>query len=115
MSPKEWMQEWDFKLKIMTKLEQLSELLVSEISQFEKTVNTLEKIQQQKIGIDSTAFEKVLVQHQKRMQKDFTGYSKEMKDLGSKLKDAKAYPIWALIVFGISIVLNGILIYNLIS
>jgi len=99
----------------MTKLEQLSELLVSEISQFEKTVNKLEKIQQQKIGIDSIAFEKVLVHHQERMQKDFTGYSKEMKDLGLKLKDAKAYPIWALIVFGISIVLNGILIYILIS
>ena len=78
-------------------------------------MNTLEKIQQQKIGIDSTAFEKVLVKHQERMEKDFTGYSMEMKDLESKLKDAKAYPIWALIVFGVSIVLNGILIYILIS
>ena len=99
----------------MTKLEQLSELLVSEISQFEKTVNKLDKIQQQKIGIDSTAFEKVLVQHQERIEKDFTGYSKEMKELGSKLKDAKAYPIWSLIIFGISIVLNGILIYIFIT
>ncbi len=99
----------------MTKFEQLSELLVSEIGQFEKTVDKLERIQQQKIGIDSTAFEKVLVQHQERIEKDFTGYSMEMKDLGSKLKQAKAYPIWALIVFGISILLNGILIYILIS
>ncbi|MGY5851843.1 DUF6730 family protein [Salegentibacter sp. F14] len=33
----------------MAKLEQLSELLVAEISQFEKTVEKLEKIQQQKV------------------------------------------------------------------
>ena len=33
----------------MTKLEELSELLVSEIEQFQKTVEKLQKIQEQKI------------------------------------------------------------------
>lgn len=99
----------------MTKLEQLSELLVAEISQFEKTVEKLEKIQQQKIGIESAAFEKVLLKHQEKMEKGFFDHSKEMEDLGLKLKEAKSYPIWALIVFGVSIVLNGILVYFLIS
>ena len=58
----------------MAKLEQLSELLVSEISQFEKTVQRLEKIQKEKVGIDSTAFEKVLLQHQEKMEEGFTQY-----------------------------------------
>ncbi len=54
----------------MAKLEQLSELLVSEIGQFEKTVHRLERIQREKIGIDTAAFEKVLLHHQKKMEKD---------------------------------------------
>ena len=94
----------------MAKLEQLSELLVSEISQFEKTVQRLEKIQQEKIGLDSEAFEKLLLQHQEKMKKELSHYATEMKELGEKLEEAKAYPIWALIVFGISIVLNAVLI-----
>ncbi len=99
----------------MAKLEQLSELLVSEISQFEKTVERLEKIQQEKIGIDSSAFEKLLLKHQEKMEKGLFEHSVDMKDLGAKLEEAKAYPIWALIVFGISIVLNGILVYIVLS
>ena len=94
----------------MAKLEQLSELLVSEISQFEKTVQRLEKIQQEKIGLDSEAFEKLLLEHQEKLEKDLHQYATEMKDFGAKLEEAKAYPIWALIVFGVSIVLNGVLI-----
>ena len=62
------MLEWDFKLNSMAKLEQLSELLVSEISQFEKMVNKLEKIQQQKIGIDSRSFEESFLQHHKKWE-----------------------------------------------
>ena len=98
----------------MAKLEQLSELLVSEISQFEKTVQRLERIQKEKIGIDSTAFEKVLLQHQEKMEKDFNQYSLEMKSLGVKLKEAKAYPVWALTLFTVSLMANVVLIFLLI-
>ena len=44
------------------------------------------------------------------MKKDLSQYATEMKELGGKLEEAKAYPIWALIVFGVSIVLNAVLI-----
>jgi hypothetical protein len=108
------MPEWGFKLKIMAKLEQLSELLVAEISQFEKMVNKLERIQQQKIGIDSAAFEKVLLQHQEKMEKSSVYYGTKMEELGQRLEKAKAYPIWALAVFTVSLMANGILIYILI-
>lgn len=94
----------------MTKLEQLSELLVSEIGQLEKSVDKLERIQQQKIGFDSEAFEKVLLQHQEKIAKEFASISIEMQDLKSKLQGAKAYPVWTFAVFVVSIILNGILI-----
>lgn len=105
------MLEWDIKLNSMVKLEQLSELLVSEISQFEKTVEKLERIQQQKIGIDSEVFEKVLLQHREKMGKENAYFETKMEKLGAKLERAKAYPIWALVVFTISLMANGILIY----
>lgn len=99
----------------MTKLEQLSELLVSEISQFEKTVNTLEKIQQQKIGIDSSAFEQLFKQHLQKLEGNLANHNHAMNSLSNKLKTAKAYPLWALILFTSSLIINGILIYILLS
>lgn len=65
------------------------------------------------IGIDSTSFEKVLLQHQEKLENALSDHSVEKKDLGSKLEEAKAYPIWALIIFGVSILLNGVLAYIL--
>ncbi|TDN83498.1 hypothetical protein DET49_12152 [Salegentibacter sp. 24] len=99
----------------MAKLEQLSELLVSEISQFEKTLQRLERIQKEKIGIDTADFEMVLLKHQEKMEKDFNQYSLEMKSLGVKLREAKAYPVWALTLFTVSLMTNVVLIFLLIS
>ena len=98
----------------MAKLEQLSELLVSEIRQFEKTVQRLERIQKEKIGIDTADFEMVLLKHQEKMEKDFNQYSLETKSLGSKLREAKAYPVWALTLFTVSLMTNVVLIFLLI-
>ncbi len=95
----------------MTKLEQLSELLVSEMSQFEKTVTKLERIQKQQIGIDSSNLENALKQQHEKMEKALAQHRQEMKSLGYELQQTKAYPIWALCIFVISIVLNVILIY----
>lgn len=99
----------------MTKLEQLSELLVSEISQFEKTVEKLEKIQKEKIGIDSRDLELLFQQHYEKMEKVLDKNTSEMQDLGAHLKKSKAYPVWALTTFCASLIINGILIYLLIS
>lgn len=99
----------------MAKLEQLSELLVSEISQFENTVQRLERIQKEKIGIDSADFEKLLLQHQEKIEKDFNQYSLETKSLGRKLKEAKAYPVWDLTLFTVSLMTNVVLNFLIIS
>ncbi|WP_424495331.1 DUF6730 family protein [Salinimicrobium sp. GXAS 041] len=99
----------------MAKLDQLSELLVSEISLFERTVEKLEKIQQQKIAIDSSRLEYALLQQQEKIENALTYHSQEMSSLGHKLEKAKAYPAWAVIIFNVSIILNAILIYSLFS
>lgn len=97
----------------MAKIEEISELLVAEIGEFEQAVKRLETVQKAKIGIDITQLKEELKQHQREIQKDLVTHGKEMNNLGNKLEQAKAYPIWALIVFGVSIMLNGILIYVL--
>lgn len=99
----------------MTKLEELSELLVSEIEQFEKTVEKLQKIQEQKIIIDSRTLESSIRQHQESLEQALFSHKQEMKNLGNKLEKAKAYPVWALILFVTSLVLNAILTYMLFS
>lgn len=99
----------------MTKLEQLSELLVAEISQFEKTVEKLEKIQQQKIEIDTRATELLFKKHEEKVKDVLEDHSREMLDLKENLQNAKANPAWALILFCSSLIINGILFYILIS
>lgn len=95
----------------MAKLEQLSKLLVGEISQFEKTVEKLEKIQQQKIAIDTRATELVFKRHEEKVKEVLEHHTLEMRDLKENLKNAKAYPAWALILFCGSLIINGILLY----
>lgn len=99
----------------MTKLEELSELLVSEIEQLEKTVDRLQKIQDQKIQMDSRALEMLFKDHQQKVKEVLENHSREMKNLGNSLNSAKAYPIWALTTFTLSLMANGILIYILIG
>ena len=99
----------------MTKLEELTELLVSEIEQFEKTVEKLQKIQEQKIRIDSQALKTTIKLQQENLEKILFTHQQEMKSLGQSLEKAKAYPAWALTLFVASLILNGILSYILLS
>lgn len=73
----------------MTNLEELSELLVSEIEQFEKTVERLQKIQEQKIRIDSQQLEKTIRLQQENLEKVLSTHQQEMKNLSQSLEKAK--------------------------
>jgi hypothetical protein len=99
----------------MAKLEEISELLVSEIRDFEEAVKKLEKIQDQKIRIDSRSLEQLFKDHQEMVKEVLVDHSREMKNLGKDLAKAKAFPLWALTTFTISLIVNGILIYILIG
>ena len=99
----------------MTKLEELSELLVSEIKDFEETVKKLEKIQEQKILIDSRDLKNFIRLQQENLEKTFISHKQEMKNLSHALEKAKAYPTWALIFFVVSLTLNGMLAYVILA
>lgn len=98
---------------MMAKLEQLSELLVSEISQFEKTVEKLKKIQEERIGIDSSELANIFKQNQVYLNELTANNIREMKNLGENLQKSKAYPVWVIILFIISLLANAILTYTI--
>ncbi|MGY5851441.1 DUF6730 family protein [Salegentibacter sp. F14] len=97
----------------MAKLERLSELLVSEINEFEKGVEKLQEIQQQKFAVDSRQLQQVLKQHQERFEEVSARHIHKMNTLGQKLDKTKAYPVWVLTLVIASFILNGILLYGL--
>ena len=99
----------------MTKLEELTAMMVNEIELFEASVDKLEKIQQQQIRINSTSLEARMRQYQDNLEKALSSHKQEMKNLGYQLAKSKAYPTWALMIFVAALILNGILIYLLLA
>lgn len=97
----------------MAKLEEISELLVSEIRDFEEAVKRLEEIQKTKLTIDISEL-KNLFRDQKEVLKNHDLRAQHIYDLIEKLnKESKFYPNWALTVFIVSLVLNIILISSI--
>ena len=99
----------------MAKLEEISELLVSEIRDFEETVKKLEEIRKAKIAIDLTELKSIMENHQMELKKQNSAVQETFNKFSNLIKDAKIYPKWALITFMLSFVINGILIYLLIT
>lgn len=91
----------------MTKLEELTELLVNEISEFNKGIGKLERIGNKlnttKVSMDITEYKAIIKSHQQKMKE----YIHTQESFGSRferlLKTAKVYPNWAIIVFIISL------------
>lgn len=99
----------------MTKLEELTAMMVNEIELFEAAVDKMEKIRQQQIRINSTSLEATMRRNQENLEKTLSSHKQEMKNLGYVLAKSKAYPVWALTLFVGSLILNGILIYSLLA
>ena len=91
----------------MAKIEELTELLVNEISTFENSIKRLEKVSDKlnstKIGIDIREFKSILESHQQKMASHTQTVERFEKRFESQLKQAKIYPTWAVIIFIISI------------
>lgn len=98
----------------MAKLEELSELLVSEIQDFEEAVKRLEEISNAKIAIDLTELKTVLSDHKVELKNQSSGVQQTYKQFQNLIKEAKIYPKWAVILFIVSLVFNGLLISYLI-
>ena len=96
----------------MAKIEEITELLVNEISSFEKSIEQLEKVSDKlhatKVSIDIRELRALLNSHQREIKAVLNSQERTYNRFENLLKDAKIYPNWAVIVFIVS-VLFGIL------
>ena len=94
----------------MTKLEELSALLVNEINDFKNGVEKLEKINDQlndiKIKMDLTEYKSIIEEHEQKMASHTKAIERFESRFDSKIKEAEIYPTWAVVVFIISVLLG---------
>ena len=102
----------------MTKFEELTALLVNEINDFNKSIEKLKKISDQinstKIKMDLTEYKSIIEIHKQQMASHKNGLERFENRFNSKIKQAKIYPTWAVIVFIIALIVGIISIYSII-
>ncbi len=98
----------------MTKLEELTALLVNEISDFKNGIDKLEKINKYlkdtKIKMDLKEYKSMIESHQQQMafhKETLEGFENRF---NNKINQAKIYPTWAVVVFFVSVLLGVILV-----
>lgn len=98
----------------MTKLEELTALLVNEINDFKNGVEKLEKINDQlkeiKIKMDLLEYKTMIYSHQKEMSSHLKAIERFENRFNNKIIQAKIYPNWAVIVFIVCIVVSVVLV-----
>ena len=104
----------------MTKLEELTALLVNELADFKNDVEKLEKINGQindtKIKMDLEEYKTIIESHQQQMISSIRAMEDFEKRFEKKIKQAKIYPNWAVVVFIVSLVLGlGALLFLVMS
>jgi|SRR5690606_34680386 len=94
----------------MTKLEELTALLVNELNDFNKGIERLEKISEQlkdtKIKMDVSEYKAIIEEHQKEMAFQLNSISSFEKRFNDKIQQAKIYPNWAVVVFIVNIIIT---------
>ncbi len=94
----------------MTKLEELTALLVNELHDFNKSIERLEKISEQlnttTIKMDVTEYKAIIEAHQKQMTSQLNSMERFESRFDSKIKEAKIYPTWAVVVFIVCIIVT---------
>src|SRR5690606_35016683 len=92
----------------MTKLEELTALLVHEIKYFNRDIERLEKIGAQlnttKIKLDVAEYKAIIEAHQQQMASHLKAMERFEDRFDRKIKDAKIYPDLAVIVFIICLI-----------
>lgn len=96
----------------MTKLEELTALLVNELHEFNKNIEKLESISQQlidlKVKMDVSEYKALIADHQKQMIIHKNMIESFECRFNNKINQAKIYPTWAVVVF-IMAVLFGVI------
>ncbi len=97
----------------MSKLEMLSELLVNELTDFEKDVNRLEdsitKAENLQVKFDTEPVEGLISKLQNYGRQEEHSRQQYLQNLQSSLAQAKIYPNWAVISFFVLLVLSCLL------
>lgn len=91
----------------MTKLEELTALLVNEINDFNNGIEKLENINKQlkdiRIKMDISEYKSIIAAHQKQMETHKNLIEDFEKRFNVKINQAKIYPNWAIILFVVAI------------
>jgi len=96
----------------MTKLEELTALLVNEINDFKNGVDKLEKIKEHlkdtKIKIDLTKYKSIIEKHEQKMDSHTKAIERFESHFDNKIKQAKIYPTWTVVVFVIALLFSTV-------
>ncbi|WP_445735051.1 DUF6730 family protein [Mariniflexile sp.] len=91
----------------MTKLEELTALLVNEINDFNKGIEKLDKINEQisvaKITMDLSEYKSIVEEHQQQMAIHKDTLERFESRFNNKINETKIYPTWAIVVFIVSL------------
>jgi len=99
----------------MSKLEMISELLVNELTDFEKNVTRLEdsvtKAENLQVKFDTEPVEGLISKLQNYGRQEESSRLEYLQSLQLGLKQAKIYPNWAVISFFVLVVLSSVLCF----
>jgi len=99
----------------MAKIEDLTELLVSELSEFEKGIAKLEAIEKRinntQIEVNLKEIKPVITAHESAMNRSKQNQEQYLNRLEALLKNAKIYPQWAVITFMMMVVITCLTIF----
>ena len=94
----------------MAKIEDLTELLVSELSEFEKGIAKLEvlekRINNTKIEVNLKELQPIIAAHESAMTVSKQHQEHYLNRLEMLLENAKVYPKWAIITFMVLILIT---------
>ena len=94
----------------MTKLEELTALLVNELNEFNNNIEKLETIRKQlndlRIKMDVSEYKAIIEEHQKQMTMTKSMIENFENRFNDKINQAKMYPTWAVIVFIVCVVIT---------
>lgn len=90
----------------MTKLEEISALLVSEIQQFESAVKKLEEIQKLKIQLDLRELHNMMSEYQENLKKASGQQQRYLQRLDDSSEKVQRTSIRCIIAVCISIIIN---------
>jgi hypothetical protein len=90
----------------MTKLEELSELLVSEIKDFEEAIKKLEEIRKSKIQLDLQNLQKLLTEHKQGIERITIQNEKYLEISETMNKEIRVYFRKGIFLFAAGLIIN---------